>query len=301
MPKLDPWVFFPRLNHDGSPVRDRNGKPAYLVGPNPLKESVTPFHVGPYKVASITLAAGGDGEIEFVIDSQGSFEWTHIVGQSTGAYTVSFFDPAGQGRLSNFPVHSGTIVGTARRPFQLPDPYLFNVEGSERRLVAKLHDLSGGENVVRLYLYGRRYYVRNAAPDVGEEIGRKIGRGWRSNNYFLVPKEVNQFGTPLAVAGNGTKRFTFIMDHDEDTDIEKMMASSTGAFSFNLREIDTNRTLSNKVIHSDNGWGTAQFPFRFADTWLLERNKELVCDVTDLSGENNTIYLTLAGRRLALD
>ena len=297
LPSLNPYQFITERNPDGSIRVDSHGRPCVAVAYNPVKDSITSFHEV-LKELAITLSAGGNDEGVFQIDSQGSFEWTHILGVSTGPYTVELFDPADQGRLSNFPMHSGTIVGTARRPFELPDPYLFNVEDKRRELIAKFHDLSGAPNTVRLYLYGRRYYTREAIPDVHLKVAQVLGRKHRINNYFMVPKEVNQFGVPAALGPLARTTCTFTADHGYDTSLMKLMASSTGPFAFNLREKDTNRTLSNRTIHSDNGWGTAQFPFRFADTWLIERDKQLLCEVTDISGAPNTIFLTMAGRRL---
>lgn len=298
--RLKPYLFTPRKNQDGSPVLDYFQRPQHDIAYNEVKDSVRGFHFGqkPKLGATIVITANGEAEIEFDIDSQGSFDWTHLIGASTGDYTIQFFDPGRQTRIMNRPIHSGTIIGTGRRPFALAEPYLFNVEDKERRMIAKLYDLSGGTNTVRLYLYGRRYYEREAKPFIGQTIKRSLGNDWRTNAYFLAVDEADRKGTPPPILANGDLTHTFTMDHDEDTDIQKMMVVSTGAFEFNLRDVDTGRTLSNKPIHVDNGWGTAQFPFYLSDTWLLERNKELKLEMTDLSGADNTVYATLAGRRL---
>jgi len=191
-------------------------------------------------------------------------------------------------------------VGTGRRMFKLPEPYLFNVEDKERRIVCRVKNITASPNTIRLTLVGRRYYIRDAKPDIDVLIGDSIGRRWRTNTYFLVPKEVDKFGIPPTLAGNGSARRTFVMDNDADTSIMKLMAVSTGAFSFRIKEEDTNRELSNGTLHSDNGWGTADFPFFLSDSWFIERNKRLFVDITDLTGANNVIYLTMAGRRLEL-
>jgi len=282
---------------------DPHGQEILAIGPNPVKDHVRGFHFSPNFDARLTagavVGANGAAELEFVIDSQGHFDWTHIVGQSTGAYTVLFSDVMGND-LSNRPIHNLNIVGNARRPFKLPEPYFFNVGATERRMIAHIRDLSGSENTVRLNLYGRRYYVRENLPDVGQRISEAFGSGYRCASYFLTVKEANQDGTPPTIAGNGVGTFTFAADHDSDTQLMKMMVSSTGVFSFNIREKDSDRRFSNEAIHSDVGLGSAQFPFMIADGdgWLLRKNKELLIDITDLSGNTNTIYLALAARLL---
>jgi len=100
------------------------------------------------------------------------------------------------------------------------------------------------------------------------------------------------------VVANGTATFTFESDASADTEVQKLMVSSTGAFSFTLRERATNRLLMPNTVHSQNGWGNAEFPFYWADTYLLERQKQILMDVTDLSGSQNFIYPVMAARRL---
>lgn len=301
MGHLQPYVFIPKVAPDGRPILDSLGQPVIAVGNNPIKEHVRAFHFSSKPVVVVLAAfgaAGDSAEVEFIIDSQGPFDWTHIVGQSTGAYTLKFFDPASQDLLQNKPVHSGTVVGTARRPFKLPEPYLFNVEDKERRMIVTLKNLLGSQNTIRLNLYGRRYYIRESQPDTSLRMAASFEREWRINDYFMAIKEADQFGIPPTVPALGSLSFRFAADHDADTELSKLMVFSTGAFNFNLEEADTDRRLSNETIHSDNGWGNAEFPFYFADGWLIEKNKELKFSVTDLSGDPNQIFATIAARRL---
>ena len=275
-----------------------DGKPYKGIVVNPVKQYVRGYWLVDSDNVAVVLAGNGRAELHFLVDQQGHFDWAYIIGQSTGAFTLEFFDPGTQRRLQNRPVHSTTIVGSGVRPFRLPEPYFFNVGESQRQIICTVRDLTGTSNTVRLVLYGRRFYHREAPPDIAQHIARTFGSGQRTFSYFLVPNETNGDGTVTAVAANGTTTFTLESDDNADTELQKLLASSTGAFTFQIRERSTNRTLQNGVVHSNNGFGNAEFPFLFADTYLLERKMQLLVEVTDISGAENSIFITAAARRL---
>jgi len=291
----------------GNPVFDGQGNPIEGLAINPIKPHVRSYWLADPNQVSVVLPAsaganqvGAVRELNFLIDSQGHFDWASIVGISTGAFVIEFFDPGSQRRLQNRPINSDTIVGNAQRQFRLPEPYFFNIGDAQRQLKCYLRDLSGAENTVRLNLVGRRIYHKEAPPDVALDLERMFGFGSRTYSYFLTPNETRMEGTVTPVTGNGTRSFTFESDASADTEIQKLMMSATGAFTFTLRERATNRLLMPNPVHSQNGWGDAEFPFIFPDTYLLERQKQVIMDVVDLSGSTNYIYPVMAGRRLQL-
>ncbi len=301
------FVQIPKRDIQGNILFDKDGKQILGLGVNPIKPHVRGYWLAdPNQVTVVLPASGGANqagaqrELNFLIDFQGHFDWSSIVGISTGDYSLEFFDPASQRRLQNRPLHSGCIVGVAQRQFYLPEPYFFNIGDSQRQLKCYLRDLSGSENTVRLNLVGRRIYHKEAPPDVALDLERIFGFGSRTYSYFLTPNETKLDGTVTPVVGNGTASFTFESDASADTEVKKMMVAATGAFAFTLRERATNRLLMPNQVHSQNAWGNAEFPFYWADTYLLERQKQLIMDVTDLSGSTNYIYPAMAARRLQL-
>ncbi len=301
------FVQIPKRDIQGNILFDKDGKQILGLGVNPIKPHVRGYWLAdPNQVTVVLPASGGANqagaqrELNFLIDFQGHFDWSSIVGISTGDYSLEFFDPASQRRLQNRPLHSGCIVGVAQRQFYLPEPYFFNIGDSQRQLKCYLRDLSGSENTVRLNLVGRRIYHKEAPPDVALDLERIFGFGSRTYSYFLTPNETKLDGTVTPVVGNGTASFTFESDASADTEVKKMMVASTGAFAFTLRERATNRLLMPNQVHSQNAWGNAEFPFYWADTYLLERQKQLIMDVADLSGSTNYIYPAMAARRLQL-
>ena len=301
------FVRVQKRDKQGNLLFGPDGQPIEGLGINPIKPHVRAYWLADPNQETITLAAasapqipGAQSELNFLIDSQGHFDWASIVGVSTSDYLLEFFDPGSQRRLQNRPIHSACIVGNGQRQFFLPEPYFFNIGGSQRQLKCYLRDLSGAPNTVRLNLLGRRIYHKEAPPDVALDLQKKFGFGSRTYSYFLSPNETKVDGTVTPVVGNGTSTFTFEADASADTEIQKLMVKSTGAFKFTLRERATNRLLMPNSVHSTNGWGSNFFPFYFDDTYLLERQKQLLMDVTDLSGSTNYLYLAMAARRLQL-
>ena len=300
------FVRVQKRDPQGNVIIDPNtGRPVEGLGVNPIKPHVRSYWLADPNNATLVLAASGGlnqagtpQQLNFLIDSQGHFDWASIVGVSTGVFLLEFFDPGTNRLLQNAPVHSSCIVGVGARQFRLPEPYFFNVGDSQRQLKCTLRDLSGAQNTVRLNLIGRRIYHKESPPDVALDLQRIFGMGSRTYSYFLVPKATANDGTVTPVTANGTASFEFESDASADTEIQKLMVASTGAFSFTLRERDTNRLLMPNAVHSQNGFGNAEFPFFWADTYLIERQKQIIMDVTDLSGSENFIYPVMAARRL---
>jgi hypothetical protein len=301
------FVRVPKRDAQGNIQHDENGDVIAGLAINPIKPHVRSYWLADPNQTTIVLpastglnAAGVRKELNFLIDFQGHFDWASIVGVSTGPYLLEFFDPGTQRLLQNAPVHSSCIVGSGQRQFRLPEPYFFNIGDAQRNLICGLRDLSGAPNTVRLNLIGRRIYHKEAPPDVALDLAKIFGYGSRTYSYFLLPKETKSDGTVTPLTGNGTATFTFESDASADTEVQKLMVASTGAFAFTLRERATNRLLMPNQVHRDNGFGNAEFPFFHADTYLLERQKQLLMEVTDLSGSTNYIYPVMAARRLQL-
>ena len=301
------FVRVPKRDRFGNIEKDASGRPIEGIAVNPIKPHVRSYWLADPNNTTLVLPAsaganqaGASRDLNFLITSQGHFDWASIVGVSTGDFLLEFFDPGTSRMLQNRPIHSDCIVGVAARQFRLPEPYFFNVGESQRQLKCTLRDLSGAENTVRLNLLGRRIYHKEAPPDVALDLQRIFGAGSRTYSYFLVPNETARAGTVTPVSANGTSTFTFESDASADTEIQKLMMASTGAFTFTLRERDTDRLLMPNAVHSSNGWGNAEFPYYFSDTFLIERQKQLILTVTDVSGSENYVYPVMAARRLQL-
>ena len=269
---------------------------------NPTKRHVRPFWLtsqGPGATPQVvTVPAGGTtNPIPFPIDNQGSFEIFYIMFDATDPRVeVNIFDPGTRRNLMNRPVRLPTIAGTAARPFYLPESYLINTDNGPRDLQVTFTDFSGAPNNVRLVFYGRKLYQNEAPPDVQEDMVKYLQKKERTNVYFLTTD------TAITIPASGTLTGPaapiFSATDEADTEVMKTTFLADGLFTFQLRELRSNRTLSNNPIVSTSGWGTGQFPFVFQETFLIERNYDVAFELTDLSAAPNNVFATMVARRL---
>jgi hypothetical protein len=304
------FVTVEKRDSRGQLVLGQDGKPIIGVLPSPMKEYVRTYWLVddgvPPAGTPLILAPGAAGEVRYLIDQQGHFDWAYILGYydtSIGHFMLQYYDDGRKRRLSNKPVHSATIIGSGRRAFRLPEPYLFNVGDSMRELKLYVRNISvpsAPPNTIRTILYGRRYYHNDAPPDVAEDMRRHYLDGWRCNAYFLVPKENDENGIPPVIAPGATQLFTFESDSAADTEISKIMTYPYNPNAdFRWSERANQKFLSNAPIPAIAGFGNAEFPFNFVDGFLVTRQKQLFLQVTNLDQVNPlTLYVTAAGRRL---
>lgn len=284
---------------------------------NPTKRHVRPFWLLPRDAAEqeLTLAAAGaPGDqaklIQFQVDTQGHFEMAYTMFQATSPeFLVEIMDGGNNLKgLQNQPLHARTIAGNARRPLIWPETYFLNVQNAPRTMMMNFRNLSALENKVRWCFHGRRWYHKEAPPNVQLAIEKRFGRMEKTYTYFLTlspesmspPENANAPGLTLAAGQllqEGQAPFFWATD-EADTEIHKLTVVSTGPFEFQLRERQSGRTLSNGFVQVTNGWGDGEFPFVWAETFLIERNYQVIFEVRDLSGAENIIYPTMIGRRL---
>jgi len=276
-------------------IREPNGK----IYVNPVKRHVKPFWLTTDPEVTVLEAAGTPGdtvETEIDIDTRGHFEWIYNQNYSLGDYLILIKDVNTGRDLMNRPIHIRTLASLAlsgQRPFKLPESYFFNTEEAGRSVKVQMTNLEAFPNQVKFVMHGRRWYHKEAPPEVQYAIQKRFGFRERTYAYWIGPKD--PYPT-IAALGTATVRFS--ATDAADSEISKLTLVSTGAFTFRLRERASSKTLMNGTVHSSVGFGTGEFPFIWAETLLLERNYDLDLEMTDISGAPNTIYPTLTARRL---
>lgn len=269
---------------------------------NRAKRHVRSFWIPSNPKSVVLAAAGAAGDTvlgtPFVVDQQGHFEWAYLMGFFTSnQFLINIFDPGTRRNLMNERIHAGTLLGTARRPAILVETYLLNTENAGRELQMDYQNLSLAQNDVEVVLHGRRWYHRESPPDVQADLRKKFGSKERTTAYWLTT-ERGAFVIPAAGALLAPVAPIITADDEADTEVFKITAVSTGPFEFRLRELASNRTLMNDFVRIENGFGTPEFPFVFQESLLIERNYKVAVDVRDLSGADNTVFLTFWCRRL---
>lgn len=110
---------------------------------------------------SVVIPANGTFEVDTDIGDDGHFEITHLIGTSTGAYTINILNPETKQSFTNGQVDSRTAVGTGQNPADFAVPWLIP---AGKRLRFQYTDLSGSSNTVFTCLRGRR--IRAQLKDV---------------------------------------------------------------------------------------------------------------------------------------
>jgi hypothetical protein len=273
---------------------------------NKTKRHVRSFWVlgDPKTVALAGAGAPGDEVIgvPFMVDTQGHFEWAYLMSVATSKnFLVKIFDPGTRRDLMNNYIHAATLLGTAQRPGLLVETYLLNTENAGRELDISVKNLSMAPNDVEVALHGRRWYHLESPPDVQADIRNKFKQRERTTAYWLTPDG----GPGFTVAGGASlvnnDSPLFVADDEADTEVFKVTAFASegvGSFEFRLRELASNRFLMNEFVRMENGWGTAEFPFVFQESLLIERNYKVAVEINNLSMNPNTIFLTFWCRRL---
>lgn len=277
--------------------------PTYIKQPdgtvlvNPAKRYVKPYWLTTEPV-TVALGAGAtSAPTTMPIDTQGHFEAFYAMTERTGAATLTIFDPGTSRFMMNREIHIDTIVSglsgnAAQRPFIWPESYFFNVEDAGRSVVVQFRDLTGAPNDIRFSLHGRRFYSKEAPPEIYKKMYEYFGRRERTNVYFLTTDN------DVQIPANGNAVAPCRVTDEGDFEIFKVCAVSDGPFEVTIRDRGSGRALMNNAVTDTLSAGNAEFPFIFVEPWLVERNYQIQLEFTDLSGADNDVWWTFVGRRL---
>jgi hypothetical protein len=325
-------VGFPNIGnrfsvHDyipGQPI------PALILDPdtkrpivNPLKKWVTPYTLVT-DPGEITLAAGALSEpIPMVIDKKGHLEIfdAFFESEQPEGFTVTLFDanefgPQARPILMNREIHVSSIASGAGislplsgsfpastaggRPYRWPQTFWMDASKDGAMIVAVFRNLSQSENTVRFNLHGRRWYYMQAPGKVADRMAEIYRNRPRTIPYFYTTDE------DVVLEGDeGPTKFQLRMGDDSWSEWVKASCVRTGSFDVLIRDTSTGKSLMGPgegvpVIDS-LVFGSGEFPFLNWENSLFEPNFKLTFELTDLSGEDNSIWLTLAARKIFED
>lgn len=290
-------------------IRDPETNKVYV---NPLKRYVKPFTLVT-EPASITLAPGAISDpIPMLIDNKGHFEvmQAFFVSQRAAGFTVEIMDPENRPVLMNREVHVGTIASGAGvttayetftsadsggRPFLWPETFFMNVEDHGKALFCKFRNLSTQSNTIRFYLHGLRWYHAQAPSRVADRMQEIYRERFRTMPFFYTTEQF------VTLAGLGSTEEDIRFTDEAWVELTKLMRVSTGRFNVLIREKASAKRFMNSAIRDDLVFGNGEFPFLMWESSLFEPNYKLTFEMTDLSGETNTIWVTLGCRKVFWD
>jgi len=277
--------------------------------------------------------AGGavDQPVIFPIDNKGPFEIVYAqfhavfasgpeIGQPTSDFAVVIFDPENRPLLMNREIHATTIAGgwgsslgagfgtalssAGGRPFVWPETFFLDPERGGKALFMGFRSLTTQAIKVRWAFHGVRYWNPNPFEEAVKAKQAMFGDGRMSFPYFYTTD------TDVRLAPGATFNFDIRLTDEADVEIFKLMKRSDFPFLWRFQEKTGQRFLDSagaigvagvpNGIHSDLGWGDAEFPFFTYETMYYERNfKVMLVLVNSLSGDqDNVIWPTLACRKI---
>jgi hypothetical protein len=199
----------------------------------------------------------------------------------------------------NAPVHMRTMWGyqSAANGFltaEIREPFfLFTSE----YVTATFQKLSGGATTIRPYMEGVQYYplIGKTATRGSAIILEKIKK-WRERSRNCYPFWLTT-NNPIVHVGNDVVQ-SEVKIADVQFEAFTLSCVSTGNFELEIKEVVTGQTLMNGKITKTNSLGDSVLPTILPFSYVLPRGAILRFTTTDLSGVGNTIYLTLAGRKI---
>lgn len=281
-----------------------NGAPGEPIGYkfNQLLRYVKPFYLvpdnaanNPTNPAQVQMAANSwSPQIPMSIGSDGPFEGSMLMydrgSDDVGACLVELVDMEAGFRITGRPCHVDTILGDGTNPSLLPESIWLN---RRQTLQFRAFDLTGDENAIRPIIHGQRLWLDQARDaDLTRYAEERMFRR-RSVYPYVCPTDEDITLTGAAAATD--HYFTqAAIGHFE---VFKILYVSTDEFRFKIQD-EGGRALTEDWVHAYGGMGTARFPFMTYGTWLIEASGKVTFTLQDLSGQDNTIYLTLMGRML---
>jgi hypothetical protein len=100
------------------------------------------------------------------------------------------------------------------------------------------------------------------------------------------------------VPANGTSQASIKITADSAFIARYITGASTGAYLITPRIDASDRLLVNTPIHSAAFVGTAERPMILPKPLLLPANTTISFDVTDLSGQDNSVYFSFIGFKI---
>lgn len=269
-----------------------------VIGPYTLTAAPVPsppvgFKQPYWSVEGLDANMGTPFEVRSLVFADSS-----ATGTAAADFTVRMKDQGSVREFMNRPVHIRTLAGVAQTPALLREPYFFQSQQN----ISCFFSMIGAppQAVVRMYLIGAEYFPwspefikRGVAK---KTISRVIHR-WMERKKYVCPYWLTT-DEPTVLTANQTADFFLKVGDDGHFQAFTISAVSTGNFAWELSEAKTHQTISNGLATQTNALGNANFPTLLPTEYTLWSGYRLRLRLRDLTGAPNTIWFTIAGRKV---
>ena len=271
--------------------------------PNMAFATVTPYTIGfdpqmvpnpPFALPAASAASKAIGFQAPRASQFGMFEaYYAMYADSTdttaaAAWTVDF--PNFQARpLNNSPLHIRTFAGTAQLPALIREPL---VMFSREKLIMQPQKISGAGANIWTNFAGVQWNPYSGP--LQDFIAKRMAK-WQTRRQYVWPFWLTTL--PVSISANSVNQ-NYDVQLSEHFEAFSISAVATGAFSMELTEIRSGKTISNGVFTMANALGDATLPTIFDTPYLVPAGSRLRFTFNDLSSGTNVIYVTMAGRKI---
>jgi len=199
--------------------------------------------------------------------------------------------------LSNFPVHVRTIFGTAQFPAVLKEPIFM---ASQDIMQCNIQKITGGASTARIYLGGCEYFTWSpdllSFPEARQHVHNRV-RKWMNRTRYIHPYWVTT-DTPVVLGANAATNVIIRPGESSQFEAFTIAVVSTGNFGLEMKEAKTGTSIMNGQVTQTNALGNALLPTILPCKYLIPGGNYFQLRLEDLSGAPNTIYFTIAGRKI---
>lgn len=271
---------------------DRSGRQA--INPDALGQN---WFALPLDTSPLAVPASGEALSGWTIPEDsgyaGDFEVAGLVGYGVAPFTVELSLVGVEANaFANAPIHHSFCTGRGGLPCVFAETVLLEPNTTVTARVVNLSTVL--QNSVRLVFVGRKLNS-SMRPEERERIAR-----------FLLSRPSRPFwavldrGPVTLTAGQQRVESYITIPSGSHFTAESLLASSTGPFSVDIYDAQSGRQLTYGAIDSRLITGFGGLPARTIGAPLIQPRRALRVYFTDLSGEGNTIYFGLHGRRVHL-
>ncbi len=271
-----------------------------LVALNELKRYVRPEFMVPQQLGNNTgwLAVAANASVPCVLtpDQNGPFEGMYLTADYGGGnMLVRITDPANTRDLMNRDVLAQTIFTAApggQNVFILPETLWLEQRHS---IILNFTDISAAANSVRPVVHGRKFWLRQAREGIADKFlaTRRLQRKVTTPYFFTTDQPV------VLAAAAVAQRANITIGQEGHFVAYKMTCWSQFPFEFKILDGENGQSLSGSIFVSNTqGTGIAMDPYIFPEPWFIPKNRQLVLEMNNPLMPQNTVFLTISGRRV---
>lgn len=219
-----------------------------------------------------------------------------FLAQRNTAVLMTLFDETQKRWIARAPIHIDSITGDAQQPFLLTDPIWIPERGILTARFSKLA-AGGAADVVRFYVEGTRYYLKDANIERLNKVIEYKRKEWLNN--YLTFLTTDDFPVALPAAPATVTAFLTI-PKDYHFTIKKITAVSAvgGVPTFTLRMWShRGEEMGNEPLDSRATLGLGRLPEVLRQPWTIPANSRIRLEFTAVAavGVPIVIYMTFTG------